>query len=311
MYVMPKREGSAFNRPNSYIPYILYTGNKQLLTSFETEFYYQNSTYWNNEVRFHNYPDFYFGVGSSSQVEDEEIFTNRFFRNRGSFMKMRGQKLFYGLAYDFRYDYLGDFKSGGLLSESSQPGIDGGWSNGLGPAGTFDSRNDVLYPSAGSMIAVSSLVFNRVLGSGYNFGSVTIDARHFLTVFSDTNILALQGYFNAVFGDNIPFYRLPQLGGEDRLRGIANENLYRDKTSWYVQAEGRQHLFWRFGGTLFAGVGNVAPSLGQLNAGKLKGVAGIGGRFQALKEQRLNIRVDAGFATDGHYAIYISLGEAF
>ena len=38
---------------------------------------------------------------------------------------------------------------------------------------------------------------------------------------------------------------------------------------------------------------------------------GIGGRFQALKEQSLNIRLDLGFTNNGQSAIYFSIKEAF
>lgn len=311
MYVVGRDTATGFNRPNSYIPYFLYTGNKQLLSSFETEFYYPGGTYWNNEVRFHDYPDFFYGTGTGTKKSDEEIFSNRFFRNRGKFLWIREARFFYGLAYDVRYDYLGDFEEQGVLIQGTPTGVEGGWNNGFGPTATFDTRNDVYYPSAGSMVSVTSMLYAKAMGSTYSYANFTVDARHFLKVFSDRNLLAMQGYFNATAGREVPFYRLPQLGGDSRLRGIANENLYRDKVSWYVQAEGRQHLFWRFGGVLFVGAGNVAPTLGQMPFNTTKAVAGFGGRFQAVKDQKLNIRFDVGFASDGHHAIYVSLGEAF
>lgn len=311
MYVIPGRSKETFNRPNSLVPYIIYTGNKQLLSSFKTDFYFRNNTYWNNDIRYHNYPDFYYGIGTDSNIEDEEIYTDKFFRDRGRFLKMKGEKLFYGITYDIRYDALSDFDiTGQLLFD---PSIDrsGGWTNGAGPTVAFDSRDDVYYPSKGSMISASSLFFNKALGSEYIYGTFTFDARHFRNVWNERHVLALQAYVNTVVGNEVPFYRLPQLGGEDRLRGIANENLYRDKSSWYLQVEGRKELFWRFSGVLFAGAGNVSPSFVDQPFRGTKGVAGFGGRFRALKDQKLNLRLDAGIATDGHYAFYISLGEAF
>lgn len=311
MYVIPGKSEDTYNRPNSLVPYVIYTGNKQLLSSFKTDFYFKNGLFWNNDIRYHNYPDFYYGIGSDSEKKDEEIFTNKFFRNRGRLLRITGEKYFYGLTYDVRHDRLSEFDLLGQLQYDPTIDRSGGWSNGVGPMMIFDSRDDVYYPAKGSMVSASSLFFNEVLGSGYRYGTFTLDARHFRTVWNEKHVLALQAYVNSAFGSEVPFYRLPQLGGEDRLRGIANENLYRDKFSWYTQVEGRKELFWRFSGVLFAGVGNVAPSMVAAPFRQAKAVAGFGGRFRALKDQKLNLRLDVGIATDGHYALYISLGEAF
>ena len=104
---------------------------------------------------------------------------------------------------------------------------------------------------------------------------------------------------------------MSKLGGKDYLRGIDNTNLYTAPHSFYAQVEGRQHLFWRLGGVLFAGMGDVFEDLKALDMWELKINYGIGGRFQALKEQSLNIRLDLGFTHNGQSALYFSIKEAF
>lgn len=123
--------------------------------------------------------------------------------------------------------------------------------------------------------------------------------------------MAFQAAINFTSGDNIPFYKLQKVGGDKRLRGIENSRLYLDKQSFWMQAEYRRKLFWRFGGTAFVGFGDVAPGLGKFNFGELKYVAGLGGRFQAMKDEQLNIRLDAGIGRGGQYAFYLSVKEAF
>lgn len=311
MYVMPAGSGGNYNRPNAIVPYITYTGNKQLISSLKTDFYFKDRFYWNNEVRYSDYPDFYYGIGTDSKKGDEEIYTDKFFRGRGSILKIKGETVFYGLTYEIRHDKLSEFDLTGRLRFDPTINRDGGWTNGLGPIFIFDSRNDVYYPSEGNMLTASTMLYSPAFGSGYTYGSFSLDGRHFRNVWNERHVLALQAYIHHLAGKEAPFYRLPQLGGEDRLRGIANENLYRDKFAWYLQAEGRKELFWRFSGVLFAGAGNVAPSLADEPFRRTKGVVGFGGRFRAIKDQKLNLRLDVGIATDGHYAVYIALGEAF
>ena len=69
--------------------------------------------------------------------------------------------------------------------------------------------------------------------------------------------------------------------------------------------------FGVWGGVLFAGIGDVFDHLKELDVANLKINYGIGDRFQALKEQSLNIRLDLGFTNNGQSAIYFSIKEAF
>ena len=79
----------------------------------------------------------------------------------------------------------------------------------------------------------------------------------------------------------------------------------------YFQVEGRQKLFWRFGGVLWTGVGQVFDNFQNFDIAKSRIVYGIGGRYQAIKGQSTNARVDVGFSDDGGTSIYVSIQEAF
>lgn len=313
MWILPgKRPSDAeFNRPNTLAPLFIYTANRQIISSLRSEMYFQNQTYLSNTLRIRNYPDFFFGIGGDSHPDDLEMFVNQFYQLSGRWMKIKEQKYFFGLSYDFRYDRLFDFEEGRVLETNTVNGTDGGLSNGLGPIFIFDTRDNVLYPGSGWFITSFAHGYSKALGSGYNYAQFNLDVRHFQHVWSPKHVLAFQFLFNSVAGQDIPFYRLPQLGGNDRLRGIKNENLYRDKVSWYAQVEGRKELFWRLGGVLFAGVGNVGPDLSAFAPRQLKAIVGAGGRFRPIKDQKLNVRLDAGIATDGFFAFYLNVAEAF
>ena len=74
---------------------------------------------------------------------------------------------------------------------------------------------------------------------------------------------------------------------------------------------GERGCLCKLGGVAFAGFGDVAPEVSKYNFKELKYVFGLGGRFQAVKDEKLNLRLDLGIGTDGQYAFYFSVKEAF
>ena len=138
-----------------------------------------------------------------------------------------------------------------------------------------------------------------------------ITFRRYFEFLSERNVIAFQFRANLNSGNQVPFYKLPNLGGNDELRGIENKHLYKDHQSIYAQIEGRQELFWRLGGVLFVGAGQVSRDFSGIKAKNVRFVYGLGGRFRALKEEKLNLRLDVGFTNNGQSAIYLSIKEAF
>ncbi len=107
-----------------------------------------------------------------------------------------------------------------------------------------------------------------------------------------------------------PFFMLPQLGGKDRLRGIGHSKSVVDHSAWLLRGELRVPVWWRFGAVLFSEVGQSANQL-SLSRKELISSNGIGLRFRILPDEPLNIRIDAGWSSEGHQGLFISLKEAF
>lgn len=299
-----------FYRPTSISPYILYTLNNQFITSVDYEAYLDNGWLVTANPRFLDYPDFYYGIGIDSRLENEERFNNTFFAFETKVLKEKSPNLFIGGRLDFRTDRLSAFDEGGALLEDQPVGINGGQLLGIGPSLLWDTRNNVLWPTSGHYLNAEFSLFTDVLGLDYSYGSYLIDYRKYKSLWNEKNVIAFQAQLNGRAGSEIPFYTLPKIGGDERLRGIANENLYRDNNSVFFQAEARKDLFWRFGGVLFAGAGTVFQDWGD-PIDQVRVVYGLGGRMQALRDQKLNIRVDFGFSQDGQNALYVSIKEAF
>lgn len=311
--VMKDEEKSAaeFYRPTSISPYFLYTLNNQIMTAIDLDVYFTNGLSLNSKVRYYNYPDYFYGIGNDNLLENEEMYTNKYVRMDGRLLKPFTDKLFAGINFNIQYNNLSKFEEGNLLAVNEYTGEEGGWSNGLGLSALFDSRNSTLYPSSGSLVSFGFIAFSKVFGSDYAYTSFEFDARKFWKISSEKNIIGWQGYFNFTSGNDIPFYNLNKIGGDEKLRGIENANLYIDRQAWYTQVEFRRDLFWRLGAVVFAGVGDVANKISGFSADETKYVVGIGGRFQALKDEKFNIRLDAGIGKDGQSAFYLSVREAF
>jgi len=307
----PKDTLEAFQRPTVISPYVIYTTNKQILTRIDYETYTKQGVNLNAKMRFFRFPDFYYGIGNDTNSEDRESYNDYFFRLEGSVLKTSNQKMFVGLQYDFQFNNINDIKSNGMLESDNPIGIKGGRVMGLGPRGVYDSRDKTLYPYKGKYIIAGMTWFTEALGSEYNYMNFNFDYRQYFEVTDFKTVLAYQMQSNiTVYGD-VPFYKLNQIGGDNRLRGFSHKNLYKDKNAVFVQLEARQELFWRLGGVLFVGAGQVFDAFNHFSSNNMNYVYGFGGRFNAIKNEKLNIRMDIGFTEITEYSFYLSVKEAF
>jgi hypothetical protein len=300
----------SYHRPSTITPYFLYTLNDQFLSAIDFESYFHEHFNLNTSFRFFNYPDYYYGIGNNADSK-RELFTNKFVKWEGQFSMAILSSFFAGISFEWMNNAIHNMDPDGDLLNQKVNGYLGGNILGMGPVVRFDTRNNILYPDKGIYCEIKTLFYPDLFGNDYVFNNFTIDFRAFRTVFSAKNILGFQFYYNQVGGNSIPFYSLPQLGGDKRLRGIEHENRYRDQIAYYAQVEGRRELFWRFGGVLFAGAGQVSPGLSDISFSKLHYVVGIGGRFRPFKDEKLNLRLDIGKGPETQYAIYLSIREAF
>lgn len=299
---------TGFVRESTISPFFLYTFKNQVISAVNLNYFSKDGSNLNGSFRVFNFPDFYFGLGNNNDPDVKESYTNFFVQLEGQYLKMLNTKTFIGLGIDIHSTSIKEVVPNGMLETDQVTGMDGGFLFGLGPVYRFDSRDNTIYPTKGYFVTLRSLFTH--LGD-FSYTSHTIDLRRYWQLGNEENILAMQVRSNLSTGNDIPFYKLPQLAGDERLRGIANASLYRDRQLLYSQVEYRRPLFWRFGMTVFAGIGDVAYNLGDFNLSEFKYVAGLGGRFAAIPEKKLNIRADLGVARGGQMAIYIGLSEAF
>ncbi|WP_132385970.1 BamA/TamA family outer membrane protein [Novosphingobium sp. PhB165] len=178
----------------------------------------------------------------------------------------------------------------------------------IGPSFTYDSRNSSTNPRKG-VYATGTLLYGADwLGSDFTHHKFQLGANTYLPLGKQT-VLALRQQLCGASKD-APYYDLCLFGQQGDLRGYETGR-YRDGASWALQAELRQHLFWRIGGVAFAGVGGIAEDVGSIwKHSTVLTSGGVGLRYLASKDANVNLRADVAWGKDGP-AFYFGIGEAF
>lgn len=177
----------------------------------------------------------------------------------------------------------------------------------IGPAITFDTRDKSFGPHKGVLLTAVGMFNIKGLGSDFSYNKWQLAANAYLPV-QTSSTLAVHASLCGVSKGG-PFYDLCMYGQGGDLRGY-EAGRYRDRASWTVQAEWRQHLGGKFGAVFFGGIGGIAPSLGDLDQTEFLPSAGMGLRYLASKEAGVNLRLDFAMGKDSQ-AVYFGIAEVF
>jgi len=267
---------------------------------------------------YHDFPISYYGTGARTELDDKSVVQYRLWIFDQRVLRRVVPNLFAGVRYrrtslsDVRINTASDDGAPSrLLLRPGSEYLGRSVASGLGPMLLFDNRDNILSAFRGNFVELSSLFNGAGLGSSNTFGRYQLDARHFHPLFanSDRTILAVQ-LFAQLHTGQVPFRELALLGGASQLRGYY-EGRFRDRQLIVAQAEVRHHLFWRFNGALFGGIGQVGNTLSDFDDTGLKVAGGAGLRFQFNRRDRLNARLDYGRGRGNSSGVYFSIGEAF
>ncbi|MGE5340560.1 MAG: BamA/TamA family outer membrane protein [Candidatus Omnitrophota bacterium] len=295
-------------RPSSIAPIVIYTQEKQFKSEIKTDIYTRRNAYhFFMDLKGENYPDKFFGIGNDTLTENEESYTSKNLEMSLGFLRNVGNGYNLGLEYAFSNWTISQKKDGGLLDSGHYLGSDSGKLSGIGFIANQDTRDNIYFPMKGNFLEVKGRVYAKALGSRYGFSVLSLDLRKYVTVLT-THVFAVQALIKTQSGD-VPFTELAKMGGANVMRGYFYGK-YRDKSMVVIQTEYRMPLVWRFGVVAFAGIGDVAGQLNQIDFLKLKASYGLGLRLLFDKKEKIQVRLDYGFGkkTSGFYA---SIFEAF
>jgi hypothetical protein len=180
-------------------------------------------------------------------------------------------------------------------------------SSGIGPILRLDSRDSRYGPSSGALLDITSYVADQNLGSDFKYQTLKTEYSHYVTV-GEEQVLAL-GLTGCFTSGDVPYYDLCTFGQKSNLRGyVAGQ--YRDRNMVSAQLEYRGQFYGRWGLVGFAGVGEVAPSVDELDGEDLLPSFGGGVRLMVSRKERINVGIDYAVGKDDH-TFYLRFGEAF
>ncbi|MEJ7602237.1 MAG: hypothetical protein WKG01_30350 [Kofleriaceae bacterium] len=134
-----------------------------------------------------------------------------------------------------------------------------------------------------------------------------LEARRLLDLFHGDRVLSIGVIGETVTADaaELPFDRLPSLGGQHRLRALARDEL-RDRTSTFADIQYEWALGAMTRAYLFVETGAVHPSPRDLALSRLH--HGYGGGVRLLDDQAHWLRLQLAGSTAGELGFFIQLG---
>jgi hypothetical protein len=298
----------AETRPSSIWFFAVYTMNNQVQIQLNPEIYFpKNAFVVNSTLKYVRFPQKFYGIGNSVSASAAEKYAPETIGFGISVQRKLVGSVFAGLQYRAERTRIESVEPGGLLDQGDIPGKDGGVISGLGFTISWDSRDNVFFPRKGYYFRFVADCYTSVLGSDYHYTSTRLDLRRYIPAFS-THVLAVQAYIGNM-GGSPPFYELSMLGGASLLRGNYTGQ-FRDKALVAVQAEYRMPVWRRFGVVAFAGLGDVASDLRQIEFNNLKYSLGAGLRYRLDAREGTNLRLDFAWGK-GSTGLYVTVQEAF
>jgi len=257
------------------------------------------------------FPDSYWGVGPDTRSEDELDVEYRRLEFRQLALRRIAPQLYAGPALRWNRLSRVEFTNGD--GEEVPParieGAEGSTLTGLGFSVRWDKRNSITAPTKNHYLELTALFYPELFGTTHPHQSWRLDARKYFDLRNDRkSVLAFQFRLHATAGE-IPFQEYALLGGREIMRGYYMGR-FRDASAAQVQGEFRQHLFGRFGFTVFAATGEVWNRIQDFSLNNPKFAAGAGLRFNLNPDDPSNIRLDYGIGRHGG-GLYVTIGEAF
>ncbi|RRB01206.1 BamA/TamA family outer membrane protein [Larkinella rosea] len=271
----------------------------------------RNTYFFLGRARYQQFPLLYYGIGPATSKSSPVLVNSVYFQIRQRILRKVKNNWYAGIEADFQSIRRVNFESEETPNFELPVGGTGSETTGLGLALVYDDRKNVLNVRKGQFLETGILWYQPGLGSDFRYRSVVLDGRLYRPLGRPSRVLAVQLAGTFMTGQ-IPFNNLGLIGGESLMRGYYLGR-YRDKNVLATQAELRWLPFGfskRWGGTVFAAMGTVAPSVGAVQLNHIRWAAGGGVRFLFFQKKDVFLRADLGITREGT-GLYISLGEAF
>lgn len=205
-------------------------------------------------------------------------------------------------------------------------GLDGGRTVPLSLSLIFNDRKDITRPTRGWSVIAEVERVGRALGSDYEYTRLAVDASYLLPLLTRRQLLAFriggEHFFNDP--DDVPFYNLAYLGGDDTLRGFFPERFLGTSRVLATFEYRLQLLDFRFfnlwkvriDGVGFVETGRVFIDDDEVGATFLRRLVkdwqlSYGGGVRIALGQAILARIDVGFSEEESALVYLTFGQTF
>lgn len=174
----------------------------------------------------------------------------------------------------------------------------------------YDWRDNPGGPRVGGNYKAEFAYYSDRKFSAYSFRVFDVELQQYIPFFNERRVFALRGkttLTDANFGQQVPFYLQPVLGGSESVRGFRPYRFYGDNLL-LLNGEYRWETFSGLDMALFVDGGKVFARHEELNFRDLEGSAGFGFRFNV--RNNVFLRVDVGFSHEG-YQIWFKFNNVF
>ena len=293
-------------RPSSLVNGISYTQNRQFQIYSNFNVFYKNALYYlYGELGYYKFSYKFFGT--ANRDVPEEVYGVDYSRIKANLVRRVFPHVYAGIGYQYEDYRIKDLVDGRTLESGIIPGGRGSKTAGLGFQFLYDSRDSVLYPNKGVFATVSTMHNDAELGGDRSFSRYVLDVAYYQTL-RPRYILALNSYNSFIVG-NAPFQQQSLVGGNKKMRGYY-EGRYLDKNLVVGQAEMRFPIKGRIGAAVFGGAALLGNDAQFLRTGTPIFAGGGGIRFNAIRKDHLNIRLDYAIGRESS-GLYLVFGEAF
>jgi hypothetical protein len=262
----------------------------------------------------------YFGLGNRSRLDDRTGF-----RLRTTDLTVYGNwKPTPHLSVDGRAGWLGDAHvsrmrgrdpgypdTQDLFTDATAPGLSTTLDFLHADASVaIDTRDEIADTSRGGYVRASIARYSDRHTGHFTFSTYELEGADYVTLLPDKIILAAHAWIATTSADpthEIPFYLMPNVGGQNTLRGYADYR-YFDREMENIGTELRFRVYAHLELAGFLDAGKVSPHLRGLGLTDLHSNGGFGVRFHT--RSTTVGRLDIGTGSEGWYAVF-KMSEPF
>jgi hypothetical protein len=295
------------------------TQNKQFTLPVLTSIWSKDNRYnFIGDYRFLKYPQSTFGLGSSSNIKNQDPLDYYLFRFNETVLRHIAGNFYAGAGYIL--DNYWDISDKGNLDKTvSDYSVYGKTSHSISSGFTLnlllDSRNNGINPSRGAYASVQYRNNYELLGSTSNWRSLIVDIRKYYKFPEGSdNVIAFWSYDWLILDGKPPYLNLPSTQWDafsQTGRGYI-QGRFRGAQMVYLESEYRYNITANglLGGVVFINAQSFSAAPGT-RLQRLQPGYGPGLRLKLNTISKTNLTVDYGFGSQGSNGLFVGVGEVF